>query len=174
MGKEGRGRKAAGGRGERGRAAGEGAGAAAAGLPRLPRSVRPALARSLARPLPVLLPRPPSPRLGCLPWLWPRLLPPCRAGVTLPPASCASASFHTNTNSSTPSPDLAAAAAATLCSGSASRDFRGALDPAPSPIPHSLFRLSLLPRYQSQGPSRRRGPAYSQPGSSRLGGPPLG
>lgn len=88
MGKEGRGRKAAGGRGERGRAAGEGAGAAAAGLPRLPRSVRPALARSLARPLPVLLPRLPSPRLGCLPWLWPRLLPPSGPALRcpLPPA----------------------------------------------------------------------------------------
>lgn len=123
MGKEGRGRKAASGRGgERGRAAGEGAGAAAAGLPRLPRSVRPALARPLLVLLPAWLALPQLPALAAPP-------PALRDGVTLPPSSCASASFHTNTNSST----------------------RAQISPPPPP-PHSAL---ARPRETSAGVSAR-------------------
>lgn len=122
MGKEGEGgRRRADGRGERGRAAREGAGAAAAaGLPRLPRSVRPALVgRCLSRCPPgraspgrasATRPgrassRPPGRRLASPFLLRLRLLP------------------H-KYQLFNPSPDLAAAAAATLRSGLASRDFR--------------------------------------------------
>lgn len=80
MGKEGRGRKAAGGRGEKGRGEGAGAAAAAAGFPASSPRCAP---RSLGRCSPR---RPASPRLG-LP-LWPRLLPPSGPALLypLPPA----------------------------------------------------------------------------------------
>lgn len=138
------GRKAEGGRqraggGERGRAAGEGAGAAAAGLPRLPRSVRPAL----ARPLLVLLPA----------WLaLPQLPAPAGRASSRPPGRRYAAPFLLRLRLLphkyqllNPNPDLAAAAAATLCSGSASRDFRRGLGPPsldPTRCSSSLSSLS--------------------------------
>lgn len=162
MGKEGRGRKAASGRGgERGRAAGEGAGAAAAGLPRLPSSVRPALARPLLVLLPAWLASPQLPALAAPP-------PALRAGVTLPPSSCASASFHTNTNSSTRaqiSPPPPHSAPARPRETSARTAARPASIPLAVPGPGSSLSTNRA------GPLVLEAPP-THPGSSRLG--PLG
>lgn len=169
MGKEGRGRKAAGGRGERGRAAGGrgGRGGGGGGLPRLLASVRPALARPLLTPAPRLTaPRPPA--LAAPP-------PALRAGAPLPPSSCTSASFHTNTNSSPraqiwpsppppPPPHCARGRLARLprCPG----------PPRLAPTRQLALSLLLLCQSVSRSPPRPRPLSQAPPGLGQAGRPP--
>lgn len=159
MGKEGRGRKAAGGRGERGRAAGGrgGRGGGGGGLPRLLASVRPALARPLLAEAPRLASAArsgrassrPSGRRSASPFLLRLRLLPHKYQLL------------------TPSPDLAAAAAATLRSSSASRDFRTGLGP-PRLAPTRPLALSLLLLCQSVFPFAALALPTPQ-GSSQIG-----
>lgn len=163
MGKEGRGRKAASGRGGRG---GGRRGKGRARRPRgFPASLAPCAPRSSAAACP-------APHLASLA----SAARPGRAS-SRPPGRRYAAPFLLRLRLLphkyqllNPSPDLAAAAAATLCSGSASRDFRGGLGPprlAPTRCPGSRSSLSTnrTTRLVTEAPPTR-------PGSSRLG--PLG